>query len=421
MLQTLIIISLIVIADAVMTSPCPSRSITPLSCHDIDLGSQKCHVGPRLLQTCNAKLHSPAKVTIQGHTYICRLWPRVDGSEQFLSIDTSVCQTVNPGRLSSCASTVNGDDIQVIDDVATLEVIEVDVVFADSSRVHKVRHSSCLRAQLCENISSMLRSLIVAPGYVVDCTRLSVGALLGLTHVMITQTQPDCECGELVPSSCLVIRNITSAERFQQQGKVCRLGGLGRQLRQLQEIFEQSFIHSKQLRNLGISPIKGVLLRGPTGCGKTSLMLAAAARCDAFLIPVNASEIVGSRTGESEANLEELFEKGRQMSLDCPVVIFFDDIDTLCAKQSREHSQQNCRIVSHMAKLMAKLQSSENVVVVAATNRPSAMDPTLRGAGKLEKEVSAFFFITTKFTTTLVINQDPVSQTHSPQVLSCLK
>ena len=374
-----------------MSGAIPSHSITPLSCHDVDLGSQKCHVGPRLLQDLNAKLHSPARVTVQGQTYLCRLWPRVDNSEQFLSLDTSVCQTVNPDKLSSCVSTVNRSiDIVIVDDVVNLDVVEVDIVLADSSHVHSVKHSSYLKAQLCENLSLMLRSLIVASGYNVDCSRMSVGQLHGLTHVAITQTQPQCDCGELTPSTHVIIRDVTSAERFCQRGKACRLGGLSRQVGVLKEIFEQSFKHSDQLHSLGISPVKGILLRGPAGCGKTSLVHAVVASCEAFLIPVVTTEVLGSRAGESESNLDELFEKGRQMSLDGPVVIFFDDVDTLCAKQTREHSQQNRRVVSHVAKLMATLQSSENLVVVGATNRPSAMDPSLRGVGKFEKEVCIF-------------------------------
>ena len=380
----------------VMTTP--SHSIVPLSCDDLDIGSQKCHVGPRLLQTLNARLNCPAKVTVNGQTHLCRLWPRTDECEQFLSIDTSVCQTVNTDKLSSGASTVNGDDdIVIVDDIVTLEAVEVDVVIADSSRVYNVRRSSCLKERLRDNLASMLSSLIVAPGYTVACSEMAVGQLLGLTHVVVVHTQPDCECGELTPSTNVVIRTVKSSEHFKQRLNVCRLGGLHRQFRQLQDIFEQSFQHSEQLRDLGISPVKGVLLRGPAGCGKTSLVHAVTAHCDAFLISVTPSQIVGCRPGESEGNLEEVFANGTRMSLDCPVVIFFDDIDTLCARPTRERSHQNHHVASHLARLMAELPASGSLVVVAATSRPGAMDPKLRGAGKLEKEASLLYNYTFKY------------------------
>ncbi len=162
------------------------------------------------------------------------------------------------------------------------------------------------------------------------------------------------------------------------------VGGLGSTIPQVREMIELPLKHPELFSRLGIDPPKGVLLHGPPGTGKTLLARAVAAESDAEFFPLNGPEIMGSRYGESEERLRELFEEAQE---NAPAIIFIDEIDSIAPKRDQVSGEVERRVVAQLLTLMDGLEPRQNVVVVAATNRLDAVDEALRRPGRFGREM----------------------------------
>ena len=135
---------------------------------------------------------------------------------------------------------------------------------------------------------------------------------------------------------------------------------------------------------LGVDPPKVVLLHGPPGTGKTRLAQAVANESDAEFFTINGPEIMGSAYGESEKRLREVFEEAERSQ---PAIVFIDEIDSIAPKRQNVSGEAEKRLVAQLLTLMDGLQSRSNLVVIAATNRPDAIDEALRRPGRFDREI----------------------------------
>ena len=162
------------------------------------------------------------------------------------------------------------------------------------------------------------------------------------------------------------------------------VGGMGDTIRQLREMVELPLRYPELFTRLGVDPPKGVLLHGPPGTGKTRLARAVANESDASFFTINGPEIMGSAYGESEKRLREVFEEATKAA---PSIIFIDEIDSIAPKRSEVHGEAEKRLVAQLLTLMDGLHSRTNLVVIAATNRPDAIDEALRRPGRFDREI----------------------------------
>ncbi len=162
------------------------------------------------------------------------------------------------------------------------------------------------------------------------------------------------------------------------------IGGIGGTIDQLREMVELPLRYPEIFERLGVDPPKGVLLHGPPGTGKTRLARAVANESDAQFFLINGPEIMGSAYGESEKRLREVFEEANANS---PAIIFIDEIDSIAPKRGQVTGETEKRLVAQLLTLLDGLEPRQNLVVIAATNRPEAIDEALRRPGRFDREI----------------------------------
>ena len=161
------------------------------------------------------------------------------------------------------------------------------------------------------------------------------------------------------------------------------IGGLDKIKQELKEAIELPLKNPKAFSRLGIKPPKGILLYGPPGTGKTLIAKAVANEAESNFILVRGPELLNKWVGESEKGIRKIFEKARQTS---PTIIFFDELDALAPKRGSESgSRVTENVVNTILAEMDGLEEMQDVVVLAATNRPDILDAALLRPGRLDR------------------------------------
>jgi transitional endoplasmic reticulum ATPase len=163
------------------------------------------------------------------------------------------------------------------------------------------------------------------------------------------------------------------------------IGGLESAKQELREVVEWPLKYPHSFSRLGIEPPKGILLFGPPGTGKTLLAKAVATESGANFIAIRGPEVLSKWVGESEKAIRDVFRRAREVA---PVVVFFDEIDAIApARGYSFDSGVTDRIVNQLLTEMDGLVPLNNVVVLAATNRPDIVDPALMRPGRFDRVI----------------------------------
>ncbi|MCG2728459.1 MAG: CDC48 family AAA ATPase [Candidatus Methanoperedenaceae archaeon] len=162
------------------------------------------------------------------------------------------------------------------------------------------------------------------------------------------------------------------------------VGGLRREIGLIREMIELPLRHPELFEKLGIEPPKGVLLHGPPGTGKTMIAKAVANETDANFVSISGPEIMSKYYGESEKHLREIFDDAEKTA---PTIIFIDEIDSIAPKREDVTGEVERRVVAQLLSLMDGLKKRGQVIVIAATNRPNAIDLALRRGGRFDREI----------------------------------
>ncbi|MFH0711237.1 MAG: CDC48 family AAA ATPase [Candidatus Aenigmatarchaeota archaeon] len=162
------------------------------------------------------------------------------------------------------------------------------------------------------------------------------------------------------------------------------IGGMKSVTQKVREMIELPLRHPELFERLGVEPPKGVMLYGPPGTGKTLLARAVANESGANFISISGPEVMSKWYGQSEENLRKIFEDAEKNS---PSIIFIDEIDSIAPKREEVTGEVERRVVSQLLTLMDGLKKRGKVVVIAATNRPNAIDPALRRPGRFDREI----------------------------------
>ena len=174
------------------------------------------------------------------------------------------------------------------------------------------------------------------------------------------------------------------------------VGGLDSVKKELQEFVEWPLVHGDRLTAMGLPVPAGALLYGPPGCGKTLLAKAVAGCCGANFISVRGPELLQKWLGESEKAIRDVFSAARAAA---PCVVFFDEVDAVAPRRDGAGSSSSSgggaagdaaasRVLNQLLCELDGIGSctgSSPVFVLAATNRPAAIDPALLRPGRLDR------------------------------------
>jgi transitional endoplasmic reticulum ATPase len=187
------------------------------------------------------------------------------------------------------------------------------------------------------------------------------------------------------PTTTLVIGKPGAPETVRSAVSYEDVGGLKPQLQRIREMIELPLRYPELFERLGIGAPKGVLLHGPPGCGKTLIARTIAHETEANFFSVSGPEVVHKFYGESEAHLRKIFEEAGRKG---PSIIFIDEIDSIAPRRENVVGDVEKRVVATLLALMDGLNKRQNVIVIAATNIPNALDPALRRPGRFDREIA---------------------------------
>ncbi len=162
------------------------------------------------------------------------------------------------------------------------------------------------------------------------------------------------------------------------------VGGLSKQIKLIRELVQLPLSHPQVYRHLGINPPRGIILYGPPGAGKSHLARAVANEVDARFYYINGPDVIGTYTGETEANLRRMFNEAGHHA---PSIIFIDELDAMAPKRGETGAHADTRTVTQLLALMDGLKRVDSVIVIGTTNRIDAVDPAFRRPGRFDREI----------------------------------
>lgn len=138
-------------------------------------------------------------------------------------------------------------------------------------------------------------------------------------------------------------------------------------------------VNKEKYSNAGAKLPKGVILYGPPGTGKTLLAKAVANEANVPFMYMSGSEFIEMYVGVGAKRVRELFEKARKAA---PCIIFIDEIDAIGGKRTDKDNGEDRKTINALLTEMDGFKESDNIIVVAATNRIEDLDPALLRPGR---------------------------------------
>lgn len=168
------------------------------------------------------------------------------------------------------------------------------------------------------------------------------------------------------------------------------IGGQEEVKKSLQDAISLATVPMDKLLRYTPNPPKGFLLYGPPGCSKTMAAQALATEADLNFFAVKGAELLNMYVGESERQIRQLFQRAREAA---PSIIFFDEIDSIGGQRSGFGSNgtsssgggSGLNVLTTLLNEMQGFEQTQGVLVLAATNRPQALDPALLRPGRFDK------------------------------------
>ncbi|MBI3079297.1 MAG: proteasome ATPase [Deltaproteobacteria bacterium] len=179
------------------------------------------------------------------------------------------------------------------------------------------------------------------------------------------------------------------------------IGGLDKQIEELRDAIELPYLYAEYFAEHKLTAPKGILLYGPPGCGKTLIAKAVAnslakkvqertgRETRGYFLNVKGPELLNKYVGETEYKIREVFKKAkRQAAKEVPVIVFFDEMDSLFRlRGSGISSDVETTIVAQFLSEIDGVEALRNVIVIGASNRQDLVDPAVLRPGRLDLKI----------------------------------
>ncbi len=167
--------------------------------------------------------------------------------------------------------------------------------------------------------------------------------------------------------------------------KFSDIGGMEEEILSIKQAIELPLTKPEAFEQMGLTPPKGVLLTGPPGTGKTMLAKAIANSTSATFLGLVGSELAQKYIGEGGRLVRELFDLAKEKA---PAIIFIDEIDSIGSKRLDSSTSGDREVQRTLMQLLSEMdgfESTQNVKIIAATNRPELLDKALLRPGRFDR------------------------------------
>ena len=180
------------------------------------------------------------------------------------------------------------------------------------------------------------------------------------------------------------------------------VGGLDDQIEMIKDAVELAYLYGELFREHELQPLKGILLYGPPGCGKTLIAKAVANSlakrvaektgndtARSYFLNIKGPELLNKYVGETERQIRLIFQRAREKSEEGnPVIVFFDEMDSLFRTRGTGISSDiESTIVPQLLAEIDGVESLKNVIVIGASNREDLIDPAILRPGRLDVKI----------------------------------